>query len=240
MSRSDRGTYKTSESPWCCIAGPPSRVVRSVSRPLHPVKPEGPSLYAAVPFLLFSFDHHAQDQTDPQPFEESYDIAPPFPRKSPDRLIMHMRSPEIVPAVYLHFVPNFKGFPLNASLWHPLCSMRKTERSRTRYLTGDERMNSMRGGDAMKRPLMILAVLAVLATPLMVRADDDGDSSIPAELNWTPYPPAGGSIEMTQLVEFRRALAEMLEKTAAAVSDEQARLTQPEATIPDVHSSENR
>jgi hypothetical protein len=44
----------------------------------------------------------------------------------------------------------------------------------------------------MKRKLMVLAMLAVLALPLMVRADE---TVIPPEANWTPTPPARPTVD---------------------------------------------
>ena len=76
----------------------------------------------------------------------------------------------------------------------------------------------------MQRTFMILAVLALLATPLLVRADD-GDSVIPPQLNWTPYPPASTTGDAVQLAEVLHA--------KGIISDQDyARLTRPLASTP--------
>ena len=56
----------------------------------------------------------------------------------------------------------------------------------------------------MKRHLAILAALAALIILPPAWADDDGDSTIPPQLNWTPYPPARATVEaeMVRLIDF--------------------------------------
>ncbi len=81
----------------------------------------------------------------------------------------------------------------------------------------------------MKRKLMILAVLAVLATPLMARAYDLGDIVIPPEMNWTPYPPASKTVDVVQL-------AELLLAKGMITDQEYAQLTHPQATMSSAQS----
>lgn len=54
----------------------------------------------------------------------------------------------------------------------------------------------------MKRVLVSFAVLALLALPVVVRADDDGESTIPPQMQWTPYPPAREIVDTVQLMEL--------------------------------------
>ncbi len=80
----------------------------------------------------------------------------------------------------------------------------------------------------MKRHLVILAALALLAIPLMVRAEDGGnESAIPPEMHWTPYPPAGKTVdsEMVQLLD-------LLVKQGVITPQDQSRLTQPQSATP--------
>ncbi len=51
----------------------------------------------------------------------------------------------------------------------------------------------------MKRYLVIFAVLALLALPIVARADE---TVIPPEAHWTPTPPAGRVVDMVRLVEL--------------------------------------
>jgi len=78
----------------------------------------------------------------------------------------------------------------------------------------------------MQQTFMILAVLALLATPLLVWADgDDGDSVIPPQLNWTPYPSASTTVDGARL-------AEALHAKRVITDQEYARLTQPQVSTP--------
>jgi hypothetical protein len=51
----------------------------------------------------------------------------------------------------------------------------------------------------MKRYLVISAILGLLALPVAVGAQP---TVIPPEANWTPYPPARGTIDTTRLTEL--------------------------------------
>ena len=73
----------------------------------------------------------------------------------------------------------------------------------------------------MKRKLMILAVLAALAVPMIAGADDQG--WMPPE--WTPTPPAQQTVDLVRLVQLLEA--------KGVISDlEYARLTQPQWSPP--------
>jgi hypothetical protein len=74
----------------------------------------------------------------------------------------------------------------------------------------------------MKRWLVIAAVLAVLALPLMGWADE---TPIPPEMHWTPYPPARGIVDAARLTD-------LLVKKGLMTSVEQSQLTQPSAVSP--------
>jgi hypothetical protein len=74
----------------------------------------------------------------------------------------------------------------------------------------------------MKRTLLTLAVLAVLAIPLMVQADE---TVIPPEANWTPTPPARPTMDLTQLVS-------LLVEKGMITPQEYAQLTQPQSSAP--------
>ncbi len=91
----------------------------------------------------------------------------------------------------------------------------------------------------MKRNLMILAALVVLAIPLGVWAEDGGnESTIPREMNWTAYPPARGGVDMTQLMDSRVPLVELLVKQGVITSEEETQLTHPQPAMADVYSRE--
>jgi len=53
----------------------------------------------------------------------------------------------------------------------------------------------------MKRRLMILAMLALLALPVVAGADDEGDPSMTPP-GWTPTPPARPMVDLVQLAEL--------------------------------------
>ena len=74
----------------------------------------------------------------------------------------------------------------------------------------------------MKRWLVISAVLAVLALPLVGGADE---TTIPPEAHWTPYPPARGIVDAEKL-------ADLLVKKGLITPVEQSQLTQPSALRP--------
>ena len=74
----------------------------------------------------------------------------------------------------------------------------------------------------MKRWLVISAVLAVLALPLMGWADE---TTIPPEAHWTPYPPARGAVDATKLMD-------LLVKKGLITSVEQSQLMQRSAVTP--------
>jgi hypothetical protein len=73
----------------------------------------------------------------------------------------------------------------------------------------------------MRRTLMVLAVLAVLAIPLIASADDQG--WMPPE--WTPTPPARPTVDLVQLVQ-------LLEAKGVISDQEYAQLTQPQLSSP--------
>jgi hypothetical protein len=73
----------------------------------------------------------------------------------------------------------------------------------------------------MQRLLMILAMLAVLAMPMMAGADDQG--WMPPE--WTPTPPARQTIDANQL-------ASLLVEKGMITRQDYAQLTQPQASSP--------
>jgi hypothetical protein len=64
-----------------------------------------------------------------------------------------------------------------------------------------------------------MAVLALLALPALVRAEDN---VIPRELNWTPTPPARALIDAGKLMD-------LLVKKGIVTPAEQAALTHPPA-----------
>jgi hypothetical protein len=68
---------------------------------------------------------------------------------------------------------------------------------------------------------MVLAVLAVLAVPMIASADDQG--LIPPE--WTPTPPARPTVDLVQLVQ-------LLEAKGVISDQEYAQLTQPRLSSP--------
>jgi hypothetical protein len=74
----------------------------------------------------------------------------------------------------------------------------------------------------MKRALMVLAVLAVLAIPMTVRADE---TVIPPEANWTPTPPARSTVDVNQL-------ASLLVEKGMITPQEYAQLTQQQLSAP--------
>jgi hypothetical protein len=73
----------------------------------------------------------------------------------------------------------------------------------------------------MKRPLMIVALLAILLTPLLAAADDQG--WMPPE--WNPIPPAQPSVDLVQLVR-------LLEAKGVISDQEYAQLLQPRLPEP--------
>lgn len=77
----------------------------------------------------------------------------------------------------------------------------------------------------MKRQAMILVMLAVLALPLMVWAQDDGETVIPPEVQWTPTPPAGQTVDPAQL-------AQLLREKGVLTDQEYAQLTRPQVASP--------
>jgi hypothetical protein len=73
----------------------------------------------------------------------------------------------------------------------------------------------------MKRYILVLMALILLAVPLVVGADDQGWMP-PA---WTPAPPARPSIDLVQLMQ--------LLVTKGVISDQEyAQLTQPQSSSP--------
>jgi hypothetical protein len=84
------------------------------------------------------------------------------------------------------------------------------------------RKDGERGGETMKRWLVISAVLAVLALPLVGWADE---TTIPPETHWTPYPPARGIVDATKLTD-------LLVKKGLITPVEQSQLTRPSAVTP--------
>lgn len=73
----------------------------------------------------------------------------------------------------------------------------------------------------MKRRLMILAMLAALAMPMIAGADDQG--WMPPE--WTPTPPAQQTFDPVRLVQ-------LLEAKGVISDQEYAQLTQPQWSSP--------
>ena len=73
----------------------------------------------------------------------------------------------------------------------------------------------------MKRQLMILAMLAVLASPLIGSADDQGWMP-PA---WDPTPPARPTVDVNQL-------ASLLVERGMITSQEYSQLTRPRSSSP--------
>jgi hypothetical protein len=74
----------------------------------------------------------------------------------------------------------------------------------------------------MQRQLMIVAMLAVLALPLMVWADE---TVIPPEANWSPTPPARPTVDMSQL-------ASLLVEKGMITPQEYGQLTHPQSSSP--------
>jgi hypothetical protein len=74
----------------------------------------------------------------------------------------------------------------------------------------------------MKQKLVALAMLALLALPLMVWAEE---TVIPPEANWTPTPPARPSIDLVQLVQ-------LLVAKGVITDQEYAQLTHPRRPSP--------
>jgi hypothetical protein len=74
----------------------------------------------------------------------------------------------------------------------------------------------------MKRTLVILAALALLAMPVVARADDQ---TIPPEANWTPTPPAQRTVDMVRL-------ASLLVEKGMISPQEYAQLTHPQPFSP--------
>jgi hypothetical protein len=74
----------------------------------------------------------------------------------------------------------------------------------------------------MKRTVMFLAMLAVLAIPLMVQADE---TVIPPEANWTPTPPVRSTVDLVQLVQ-------VLVANGVITDQDYAQLTQPQLSAP--------
>ena len=74
----------------------------------------------------------------------------------------------------------------------------------------------------MQRKVMVLAMLAVLALPVMVRADE---TVIPPEANWTPTLPARPTVDASQLAAL------LVEKGMIAPQD-YAQLTRAPSAIP--------
>jgi hypothetical protein len=73
----------------------------------------------------------------------------------------------------------------------------------------------------MKRYLLIFAALALLALPVMVRAEE---TVIPPEAHWTPIPPAQQTVNMAQL-------AQLLMQKGVITPQEYAQLTQPQSAM---------
>jgi hypothetical protein len=74
----------------------------------------------------------------------------------------------------------------------------------------------------MKRTLMTLAVLTMLAMPMMAMADDQ---PMPPEANWTPTPPAQQMVDVGQL-------ASLLVEKGMISRQEYAQLTRPQSSTP--------
>jgi len=77
----------------------------------------------------------------------------------------------------------------------------------------------------MKRHLVILAVLLLLALPIIVGAEEE--TVIPPEMNWSAYPPARETVdsEVVQLMEF-------LVKKGVITLPDLSTLVQPETDMP--------
>ena len=80
----------------------------------------------------------------------------------------------------------------------------------------------------MKRYLGMFAVLALLALPVVVGAQE---TWIPPELNWTPTPPAQGTVDTARLKE-------LLVKKGVITPQEAARLTGPQTVTASGRSRE--
>ena len=78
----------------------------------------------------------------------------------------------------------------------------------------------------MRRTVMMVMILAVLAMPIMATADDQ---TIPPEAHWTPTPPARVTVDVSQL-------ASVLVDTGMITPHEYTQLTHPEAYSPSQHS----
>jgi len=74
----------------------------------------------------------------------------------------------------------------------------------------------------MKRTLVILAALALLAMPMVASADDQ---TIPPEAHWTPTPPAQPTVNASQL-------ASLLVERGMITSQEYSQLTHPRSSSP--------
>ena len=80
----------------------------------------------------------------------------------------------------------------------------------------------------MKRYLATLAVLGLLALPVMVGAEE---TWIPPEANWTSTPPARGAVDAARPKEI-------LVKKGVITPQEGAQLTQPQPATPTGQSRE--
>jgi hypothetical protein len=76
----------------------------------------------------------------------------------------------------------------------------------------------------MQRVLMILAVLMLLAIPMMTGADDQG--WMPPE--WTPTPPARQSVDLVQLVQLLTAKGVLSNQDYAQLSHSQVSAPSPQ------------
>jgi hypothetical protein len=101
----------------------------------------------------------------------------------------------------------------------------KRLQNRTKVLPEVRRGEKERRYNTMKRHLVILTALTLLALPVMVWADDGGEALIPPEMNWTPYPPARQIVNAT-------TLANVLREKGVLSSQEYAQLTQPQGATP--------
>lgn len=81
----------------------------------------------------------------------------------------------------------------------------------------------------MKRSLISVALLALLALTPMARADE---TTIPPEVNWTPYPPAQATINVAPPTELLAQLIELLAKKSVITCQEEFQLMSTIVVMP--------
>jgi hypothetical protein len=82
-------------------------------------------------------------------------------------------------------------------------------------------VNAQKGAAAMKRYMLVLLALMLLAVPLVAGADDQG----PMPPEWTPTPPARPSIDLVQVMQLLVA--------KGVISDQEyAQLIRPQSSSP--------